>query len=802
MKLDNISDIVTNSSIFCTGCSACVYTCPVSAIHMSENEEGFLYPEVDENICTHCGLCRRVCPVYSPEYSNKKNPDCFVAMANDELREGKSTSGAVFPILAQEVLRCGGAVCGAAFRPDWTVAHIIIEDKEGLERLKNSKYVQSDMSDCFPKIKNLLEAGRLVLFSGTGCQVAGLKGFLRKEYQNLWCIEVICHGVPSPGVWKKYLNEKFDVSHIKSIEFRSKKYAWGEPIARVVCYNNIIYEESYTKGIYYSNFGNNIILRNSCGHCQFNRLPRQADITIGDFWGIDKKYPQFNDGKGTSVILVNNIKGYELLNKVKYNFKVFNKVLLNDAIPGNPNIISSSKENSYRDIFFKIFKKRSVQEALSFTAKDLSDCKIINFWFTKNYGAALTCYALQEALFNIGYTAKVINYMPSHWRKMYSNTFSESFAKKYLYLTKPLKNYADLIDLNHVTTNFLVGSDQVFRYDFYKGDGDHAYQLGFVQPNKRKIACSASFGTLDYIAPPEEIERFFSNLNQFDAVSVRETPGVSICKKRGISAEQIIEPVFYLSQDEWNKLADNHNEEHNKGVIYFSLGYKNASKNPKVIDFISKKTGEPINIQTFNYQRSVEDWLDSIRSASFVVTDSFHGMCFAIIFHKPFVVLCSYSEMRSRMDEILSLLGLQNRIIDPEADGNFEELLIDIDWNNVDSVLEKEKNRALSWLKEKLQAPIKKKELLNVRLDYLEEKVKQMTSNNSSNFSSENYQCYEDIALIYNRFRIIRKYYWYKLLSKITSGQRRKHYKTKRYLWHDKIRRLRELKKRFHKIIR
>ena len=748
---------------------------------MKEDAEGFLFPVVDEALCTSCGLCRKVCPACSPAYANAESPSCFAAMASDELRMGKSASGAAFPVLAHDFLDRGGAVCGAAFLEDWSVAHILVEDMEGLERLKNSKYVQSDMGDCFPRIKAMLEAGRPVLFSGTGCQVAGLKGFLRKDYPHLCTVDLICLGVPSPGVWRRYLHENFDVPSIRSISFRSKDRPWGENASLIIERdpNTELYQESYACGTFGRGFAYSVILRKSCGQCQFKRLPHPADITIGDSWGIKSIRPDLNDGKGTSVVLVNTSKGRELLEKVSSYFKTLEPLPLKSALPGNPYLTQSTKEHENRSGFFAMARQKSITEALLFAAGDVSDCKIVNFWFAMNYGANLTCYALQEAIFAMGKTAKVINYMPSHWRSNRKGTFADAFARKHLHLTRPFSDYADLAELNDVTDSFLVGSDQVFRYDLYKSHGGPIFQLDFVRANKRRIACSASFGSLAYDeAPIEEAERFQYNLSQFDAVSVREKPGIAIFDRMGIPAEQIIEPVFYLPQSRWHALADGHKEEHGEGVIYFSLDRQNDAELPPIITYAAERLGVPVTAQYYDPTRSVEDWLDSIRKASFVVTDSFHGMCFAILFHKPFVVLSSWAKVRSRIDELLYVLDLKLRVIAPYQKDGLDRMLEPIDWERVDSIIDREKTRALTWLKEKLEMPIRIKEQAGPRLNRL-----------------------EDMVLLLTRHSILRNYYWYKLLSKITSGKRRKRYAAKRQFWKERVLRLRELKKRLKKMV-
>ncbi len=783
MSGKHIGSVVSGSPAFCTGCTACVHACPASALSMQEDDEGFPSPMVDENLCIQCGLCRKVCPVCSFSLINGfKNPVCFAALAPDKLRE-KSTSGAAFPVLAQEILNRGGLVCGAAFRRDWSVAHILVEDAEGLEKLKRSKYVQSDLADCLPAVKKMLDGGLPVLFSGTGCQVAGLKGFLRKDYPNLFTADIICHGVPSPGVWRRWLEENFDVSAIGSISFRGES-VWGEEAALVVKDRSgqTLHRETYSRGTWYRGFSKNLFLRKSCGQCLFNRLPRQGDFTLGDYWGIDAVSPELNDGRGTSLLLVNTEKGQSLLKQSRPAFKILKKLPLKSALRGNLNISSPSPEHEHRAGFFALARKTTVTEALRFAASDVSDCKIVNFWFALNYGAMLTCYALQEALFLLGKSAMVINYMPEDRRIDRAGSCADIFSRKYLYLTEPIHTRRELFALNNVTETFITGSDQIFRWSLMKDHGGSVYLLDFVHADKRRIACSASFGTLEFEGPPEEFLRFQYNLKQFDAVSVRENTGIRILKNMGVDAVQIIEPVFCLPKERWHALADGHSHTHGEGILCYLLDSQPEVKDAPVLAFISERLGVPVSIQKFDRQRSVEDWLDSIRRASFVITDSFHGMCFALLFHRPFAVLASYGKARGRMDEILGKLGLQERILAPDESERLDALFTPpIDWDAVDAVIEKERNRMLSWLKEKLNAPVRSRDSVADRLNYLQSTVEEQS---------------RDMALLYNRFRILRKYYGYKLLFRISYGRKKTRYLNKLALWHERVRRLRALKKK------
>ena len=426
----------------------------------------------------------------------------------------------------------------------------------------------------------------------------------------------------------------------------------------------------------------------------------------------------------------------------------------------------------------------------------MSNCKIVNFWFTRNYGAILTCYALQQTLTYMGHKAEVVNMMNATWQNIYKGSFSEDFAVSHLNLTKFYASEEELVSLNADTDNFIVGSDQVFRYRYYNMHGYIPYLLAFVSPEKRKIACSASFGLLEHDAPTAESEIFKYNLMQFEGVSVREDAGVDILSRLGIKATQIIDPVFYLNTDLWKNLAEENTDYTSEdNIVYFSLPYDAASSNPPVLSYLEQKLKTKIDIQEFNTSRKVVTWLDSIRKAKFIVTDSFHGTCFAIIFHKPFVVLSSYPEMRSRMDQILRMLGLEDRIISPDQDSNFDFLLKDIDWKHIDDILFGERNRALKWLQQHLNAPIKDKPNDSIILNMLWRRSQQERSIAKKIISSMNNRNVYDRSTI-DKYVIFIKYYRYKILSKITGGKTRKRYVEKRSQYHDMVRQIRESRHR------
>ena len=298
----------------CCGCTACVHICPTKCIEMKEDKEGFLYPATDNEKCINCRKCEEVCPIDNIINDNTET-NTFVGYNKDEIIRKNSSSGGIFSLVAEWVLSQNGVVFGAAFDENFEVCHIAVETKEELSKLCGSKYVQSRLDNTYPFVKKYLENDRKVLFTGTGCQVAGLKKFLNKDYANLYAVDVLCHGVPSPRIWKMYLDDKKKQYNatIDKIEFRNKAFGWKNFSVNIEFSDNQKYCIKFYEDKFMQMFLGNIDLRPSCYNCRFKGFPRISDMTIGDSWGIENYMPDMDDDKGTSVIIVNSLKGKQML---------------------------------------------------------------------------------------------------------------------------------------------------------------------------------------------------------------------------------------------------------------------------------------------------------------------------------------------------------------------------------------------------------------------------------------------------------------------------------------------------------
>lgn len=345
----------------CSGCKACYNICPRNCIEMAQDEEGFSYPKAKVNKCVNCGLCEKVCPQINIYSSDKAYdvPTCLAAWNKDKSVRENSSSGGIFTSLAGWIITQDGIVFGAGYDAQHRVIHKEVHKMEELSELRGSKYVQSDINTTYSSAKKYLDMGKSVLFTGTPCQIAGLYNFLQKEYAQLFTCDIVCHGVPSPIVFEKYkqnLEEAYK-SKLTGINFRNKKNGWKSYNVEVKFENHSEYSKTFIHDAYMKGFLRNYYLRPSCYSCEYAKLPRTSDITLGDFWGIASKYPELDDDKGTSLILINTDKGKVMLKEIEVN-TCQHKCELQHAIDGNPSLISSVKIPKAREKFYKDLHSR------------------------------------------------------------------------------------------------------------------------------------------------------------------------------------------------------------------------------------------------------------------------------------------------------------------------------------------------------------------------------------------------------------------------------------------------------------
>lgn len=352
----------------CCGCTACVQRCPQHCISLQEDSEGFLYPHVNIEQCISCGICENVCPVLNQ--AEARIPlKVYAAKNNNEQELLMSSSGGLFIVFAKKIIQDGGVVFGARFDENWNVFHSYADTEEGLIDFIGSKYVQSRIGDSYAEARTFLKSGRKVLFTGTSCQIAGLHSFLGHDYDNLLTIDVICHGVPSPLVWKRYLTDitnnvinlksvsRTTDSPIKSISFRDKHTGWknysfvlsfSESQSSDITSNGTL-SHTFGKDPFMHLFLSNATLRPSCYHCPSKNGRSKSDLTIADFWGIEGVHPVFDDNKGVGLLIVNTEKGQCAIDNKSISLL---ETTLSDATRCNPSYYHSVSKPWERRLCF------------------------------------------------------------------------------------------------------------------------------------------------------------------------------------------------------------------------------------------------------------------------------------------------------------------------------------------------------------------------------------------------------------------------------------------------------------------
>lgn len=706
----------------CCGCSTCFNICPVQAITMQEDREGFKYPKIDERSCINCGKCEKACPVLHAETAGRTLHPAFYAVWNrqDEARLS-SSSGGVFRVLAEDVLADGGVVYGAAFDVHNRLRHVRAESADALVPLTGSKYVQSEIGTAFCQVRADLKNGRRVLFTGTPCQVAGLYAFLGGDDANLLTADILCHGVPSPAVFERYL-ESLGVGEKCRIEFRNKDNGWKK--YEVVVGDRV--HETFRANAYMKGFLSNLYLRPSCASCRFVGCRRPGDLTLGDFWGAGNFRKRYDDDKGTSLVLLNSPKARSIFQTLQDKFSLAEQVPSDSAVPFNPSLVHASKPDARRAAFFDDFEAGKSWEELAasyITTEKPPRRKtgILNLQHTNNFGACLVAYALQTAIERCGSKAQVINYRPEKKTRPFSGAFRreraagrnfEKFRRRFLNLTRVCRNMDDLSELNASLDSFVVGSDQVWRFRYvYRFLQE--YLLAFAAPSKTLFSYAASFGTDFWEGNDQATEIMREKLLRFNRVSVREESGIVICREAfGSEAVRVLDPTLLLSAADYAPIIKE-SQLKLPGRYVAKMILDETPEAAAEVERLAKEKGwEVVDIYGSRKKiggkeamlcRPVGDWLKLLQNADYVVTDSFHCVCFSLIFEKQFICVVNPERGISRLDSLLGIFGLRDRLIDSlkgfRPDGR------ETDYRQIERLLQVERKKAYRYLSDCLSQP-------------------------------------------------------------------------------------------------
>lgn len=709
----------------CTGCCGCLNSCSFGALKMTTDCYGFFRPQIDEKKCISCGRCERICPVLHKSLHGREKPNCYAAWAPNEIRQ-ISSSGGIFSLLAKWIFQQGGLVYGVGEHGDrrFDFPFVRMEEEDELEAARGSKYVQAYAGFVYQQVAHDLQKGRKVLFTGTPCQTAALRKFLGKDDSNLFVIDLVCHGVPSQTMFRECLKTQIPLEEIEHCSFRDKSLGWQ-------CTDLLVQKKSgelsyfpYAKSYYEKAFHQSIDLQDACYDCPFGGLQRQGDLTLGDFWGIDAYQKNWNDGKGTSLILVNSDKGDELLHEIQPLLTRLEPIPLPYAMVNRLHEeIPVPKE---RNRFLDAWDKKTVFGAIKEAVDNHFDIGLVGDWSVENYGGNITYYALHSFLHEeMGYTVLLIERpATSVWPpKMPPTLFHNIPYPKYA-MAPYAQDKGKLNDFNEQCDTFIVGSDQIWNNDLYHAFNEWA-DLSWVDGSHRKIAYATSFGRDEVIESNRDrlVRKHF--FERFDAISVREDTAVSLMKKQySVESTHVLDPVFLCKKEKYEELTKEICQSLTKKtpfIFSYTLDMNEEKRNllrrTKEIlgtqlviagDAAKKSENSNDDIGTWKAGLSLEDWLGHIQTCQFMVTDSFHGMCFAIIHHKSFIAIVNQYRGATRFTSLLRQLGLENRAYysASEACQNLEKLIANpIDWNYVDEKLEKARRISIEWLEHALHAP-------------------------------------------------------------------------------------------------
>lgn len=715
---------VKEKKIQCYGCGACENICPFGAIRMCEDESGFLHPEIDAAKCTDCGKCLGVCPRLNGTYKNAPEPECMAAWASDEIRK-ECASGGIFSAIAGAFLEKGGWVAGAVWEDEFRVRHILTNSSEELKRIAGSKYVQSNIKGVYREIGEKLQAGQRVLFSGCPCQVAGLYAFLGKDYENLYTVDLVCHGVPSSKILTKYLQDCHDYDEIEKVDFRDKSFfGWASEMNIYFKDSREPFRERARQNPFYNAFLWNMCLNKTCESCQFSKLPRQGDVSIGDFWDIEKYDVKLNDGKGTSLVLINNEKGRNLVMSCE-------TIVRKQPVPldflkktCNRVVFAPFRHHYGRDRFLREFMHYDFAKAVRDCASFHYDIGLVTTWFARNYGAIFTAFALYKTLEEAGYSVLMINKPKELWGPDYfspnRSPIALEFGRRHYNISKEysLSGEMKLTLLNNSCDRFLLGSDQlwnpkVYAYLFY-------FFLDFVDWKHKKMSYATSIGADRFEGTESDKAKAQYLLKRFDRISVREDEAVKVCKEEfHVEAAQVLEPVFLLGREAYEKLIKEVEEKEDFIFAYILDG--NIAKRD-FIQKIAEMYGLPV-LCAYDIERpglsralmqfkdaeirSPEEWLWYVKNSSLVITDSFHGACFSIIFNKPFIAIANELRGTGRFKELFTKFKLEKNLFfenDLDHPESAVKCLQETHYENVMPLIERERQRSTNWLLEGLRS--------------------------------------------------------------------------------------------------
>lgn len=663
----------------CTGCSACVFVCPNGALRMHEDAEGFFYPEQDKTLCASCGSCLKACHSHArgPLPEKTSLPPVFAGFAKDAAIRKASSSGGIFSLLAQHVFEAGGWVCGAAFAGDYTVRHIISKDPEDLSALRGSKYVESDLGDVLPRLREILTQEKApVLFAGTPCQVAGLRRFLGRDFAQLLLIDVPCRGVPSRRVFRRYLDEMKGDGEIVFINFRDKTYSghWEQQTFRLdVLFpgagEKVSIQPLLSRNIYINAFLANISLRPSCTQCPVSRFPGTGDLTLGDCAAV-RAEAAFKDqgfdlpesalsGKGLSSIIVNTAKGGRALEAIsaKMGPTVPVKLDINQYSCHKP-----GGAHPNRGLFFA--RLRDCEAPVHYQIRNAMRrprgrrVGIVTRPVHMHYGALFSAFALQTLLGSLEYETTLIELPSGASWKMRKNV--EQFRKRWPLQSGFVAAPGDLEELNSRFDSFIVSGEGIWS----TAEGPHAslpHFLDFAADDKNIVAYGVNIGSPAWPFNPWQTSARQELAGRFTTVSVLAEADERLIKGfLGRSAHLVADPRLLLAKSQLMEVAaeaDSLVRDSQPGVRSF-FTISPATDAALLKAHVAERGSNFVDL-SFPAAAAMrpEDWLFSLAGAMPLVTDNYDGLALALALQVPFLFLDKKAPSQASALDLMQAAG-------------------------------------------------------------------------------------------------------------------------------------------------
>lgn len=647
----NLKNITCVTKKECCGCGACYNSCPVDAITMEYDDEGFLYPVINEEKCIHCGKCVKACPSLHAKRDNFKVPDMYAAYGDDKVRS-VSSSGGIFSLVADYVLENGGAVCGAAFDEQQRLSHVVIYDEKDLPALRASKYIQSNTVKTYQEIKKVLDAGKMALYSGCPCQIAGLRTFLGKDYENLYTLDVLCHGGPSPVVFQKYLEEVHHGKKVVYVGFRDKDY-YGWSTEMTVKYDNgEIYRKVRSEDLHYRSFLPCLSVRPHCQVCLYSALPRQGEFTLGDFWGVQKYDPKLTDGYGTSILSVNNEKGRKLLEIIKDKLVLLEPIDLKYILTHGQPFARPFKNNAMRYRFIRMIRDCSYERTIECCAANHFEYALYGM-NADSYGDILGYYALYKSISRMNYSVLMVRRAKEDEKNVTPLKHRlTAFANRYYPKVSAVDRIGKMNTLNDTCRGLLAGPNQVW-------DEKRGPLFGFADKEKKKVFFEKEIG-------------------------------------------DILSPVFLLGREAYDEL-----EKH--GDMVLPVHYTAVYLKKDGAELAAKLEGAGKTVVLLDDDQMVENWISAIKHADCLITDSSDAVSMAAVYQVPLLTYCPDDETGKYLER-LGLAG--TAVTSAEALVKKAKGSTEVSWQEAQTALFGYRDKTLERLQKKLKYHKRPKDVL------------------------------------------------------------------------------------------